>query len=61
MYFPLPQYLRLLSVLGSGAVAVDLLFIAAPIDCGSSVFGSCFDMQYLVFFFSSFATFLMGR
>ena len=44
MYFPFPQYLRLLSVLGSGAVAVDSLFISAPIDGGGSVFGSCFDV-----------------
>ena len=29
---------------------VDSLLIAAPIVCGDSVTGPCFDMQYLVFF-----------
>ena len=31
-------------------MVVDSLFIVAPIVCGGSVFGPCFDMQCLVSF-----------
>ena len=43
----------------SGSVVVDLLFNVAPIVCVSSVFGSCFVIQYFVA--SSFAIILMGE
>ena len=33
---------------GGGSVVVDLLFIVAPIVCGSSVFSPCFVIQYFV-------------
>ena len=36
-----------------GSVVVDSLFIVAPIVCGGSVFGSCFVMQYFVYFLVS--------
>ena len=41
MHLPvnLPQWLKLLSVLGGGSVADHSLFLFAPIVCGDSLFG----------------------
>ena len=36
--------------LGDGSVVVDSLFIIAAVVCGSSLFGLCFVLQYLVSF-----------
>ena len=44
------EYIGCCMFLDHGSVVVELLFIAAPIDCGDFVFDSCFVMQYFVSF-----------
>ena len=57
---PPPRWFRLLSVLRRGFAVIDSLSIVTPIVYGSSLFGPCFKMQYLVSF-PSFAIILMGK